>query len=555
MSIIDFIKGLIGKVSEQFTETPETTPEVTKLSEKRKERQEEREDEDEPLYNYSEMVTIGEKMYKLSKDDELLVSNDGGKKWEFVTDIPLTDVYGLTVADDGELAIIGQYKDSSIKTELKVMWAEIVESFKGESGEEDIADLKLGWEMSERAFKIKGRRLMVASEKGKLGYFTSVPFANYTMTLWKGAFKNDETMKKEVKAFGMENDETVDFNLIYYPELKEVFYTFDRKYLRRLSGKLPKNIMAFEMYENILVAKDKEFNKYFYFDGEWKRIDFEADYEVDEDMPLYNRIKGDVTTYHYGVPNDMLVLDGGIAMLTETENEITWKTKSVHLFFQNGAMGLLKDGPETYYLANNHVRDEEFQNELDMKVITSVTELFGEVVVQGEVKKDKVIKQIFYQDEWRQCGGEGQSDALPTDCVGPFCFEAYIYEDDPYWDSVSSPVEEFYIDLKKKKEKFLARKIVLKVPKCNPHNFIYFGKDNEWHFHSSPNNNTFLRGSVFFEYLGSSGKPGSIENIKTKEVQGHTPQSLHFYDFHGNRYVWKKKKGILTKGSYKWVKD
>lgn len=260
MSIIDFIKGLIGKVSEQFTETPETTPEVTKLSEKRKERQEEREDEDEPLYNYSEMVTIGEKMYKLSKDDELLVSNDGGKKWEFVTDIPLTDVYGLTVADDGELAIIGQYKDSSIKTELKVMWAEIVESFKGESGEEDIADLKLGWEMSERAFKIKGRRLMVASEKGKLSYFTSVPFANYTMTLWKGAFKNDETMKKEVKAFGMENDETVDFNLIYYPELKEVFYTFDRKYLRRLSGKLPKNITAFEMYENILVAKDKEFN-------------------------------------------------------------------------------------------------------------------------------------------------------------------------------------------------------------------------------------------------------------------------------------------------------
>ena len=352
------------------------------------------------------------------------------------------------------------------------------------------------------------------------------------MTLCADAFELDEMIKNELKAMGQKKAETVKVLIRHYLQGQEVMASLDGKRWYRHGVDLPKDFCGFEYYKGILVAKDKENKKYFYYRREWRLIDFEADLEICEDDvedKVYKMLNVEENTYSYG-------------------NGQEAKTKTVHLLIRAGKKGFFNDSASIYYIANDHVRHDEFDSGVDMDVISNVKELHGEVFISGEVKK-KIVTQIFAFGCWRWCGAfnndDGEVDA--NSFMGPFCFETYILEDDPFWDCVDSPIEEYQMDVKKK-ESFKARKMVVKILK-QPlgFNFLYLDKNGSWKTHSNT--------TIDYHRLYNTGEPEPIWDKKHTEILYFIHYPMTFYNFNGHiGHQWtRKKKGLFSKHiEYEW---
>ena len=159
MSIIDFIKGLMGKTTSQVKEKMEAAPKEQKPSAQPEASEKAPEKpafvSADEAYSYSEKLTIGDKMYKLS-EGVLSESIDGGKKWEMVTEFPLCYATGLTTDDNGELTIIGQYHSEDFLKELRDAAIQIAAAFTGDKGYDKVAEFletMKEWSRQPRAFK------------------------------------------------------------------------------------------------------------------------------------------------------------------------------------------------------------------------------------------------------------------------------------------------------------------------------------------------------------------------------------------------------------------
>jgi hypothetical protein len=537
MSIIDFIKGLMGKTTSQVAEKKETAPKEQKPSAQPETSEKAPEKPAfvaaDEAYSYSDKLTIGDKMYKLS-GEVLSESTDGGKTWEMVTEFPMYYTFGLTTDDNGELAIIGQYHNENILKELRDSAIQIAAAFTGEKGYNKVAELLENmkeWSRQPRAFKYVDGELYVDFKKGSLSNFVHFPSDNREMTLCADALEFDEKIKTELKAMGQKKAETVKVLIRYYLQGQEVMISLDGKRWYCHEVDLPKDFRGFEYYKGILVAKGKEDKKYFYYRQEWNLIDFEADLEIceaDVEDKVYKMLNGKENTYLY-------------------DNDQEAKTKMVHLLIMAGKKGFFNDAASIYYIANDHVRHDVFNHGVEMDEISNVKELYGEVFISGEVNK-KIITQIFTSGSWNKCGAfnsdddEGEANVFE----GPFCFETYILEDDPFWDCVDSPIKEYQMDAKKK-ESFKARKMIVKVPKQSRYHILYLDKNGSWKLHSD------LR--IDYQRLYNTGEPEPIWDKKHTEILYYVYYPMTFYNLNGTKgHQWtRKKKGLFTKQIvYEW---
>ena len=541
MFIIDFIKSLLGNVNSRPQKNQEvkvadatTDAKSTENKEAVKEVPKVDASNDASAYEYSNQITIGDKMYKLS-DYELHLSSDGGKKWELVTELPII-VDGLTTDDKGELVIIGRLQSENVMEKLRNSAILVATAFAGDKIYDKTAEILNNlkeWGRKPRAFKFIDGKLYVDTQKGSLSNFVNIPATRKEMTLCMDAIEHDEEIKKEMKALGLKKVDTVKVQICHYYGGEEVVVSLDGKRWYRHQVDLPKKFKSFKDYRSIVVATDTDGKKYFYYGGEWNLIDFESDLEIcerDVEDKVYKMLNCKENTYSY-------------------DNNSEVKTKTVHLLIMSGKKGIFNDSASIYYIANDHVRHDEFNNDVEMDEISNVKELYGEVYISGEVKK-KTVTQIFAYGSWHRCGAFNNDDDEEEveNYVGPFCFETYILEDDPFWDCVDSPINEYQLDAKKK-DSFKARKMVVKVLKQTPDHILYLDKNGSWKVHSDV--------GIDYERLYNTGEPKPIWNKKKNEILYYVHYPMTFYEFNGTKvHQWtRKKKGIFSKHiEYEWDK-
>lgn len=566
MFIINLIKKLMGQAQEKVaSSTSSVASAIDRASQKLDDyaaqkpseatedqmaRETVREAKEDSRIHWQDRVTIGDKTYKTERTDgmpTLYESTDGGKHWTYVNALPLEYVSGLTVVDGKQLAIGGQLLDKGIwktlKEEMQAGGAFLVKGDEGYDKVRDLQDTFNGWEISERAF-FMGERGVVLVDPRKDSCEPLLHLAHIDGTMVVGSPSYTDGLKSVLKAAGQKGAEKVTIHLRKYALRPEVFFSLDGEEWHRLEGDMPKDFTGFEHYQNITVANTKSGKRYFYYDREWRPIDFEADLEFeDTDAPkVYKRLDVKEVSYHYKDGNNYKH-DAGT-------------TKKVHLLICDGEKGIMgfDTYPEVFYIANDHIRQDEFKASVSGSEIKDIKNIGGEVIITSCDKK-KTYHEIFNQEHWRLCRGEHCSifdkddDNEQSYLTGPFGFESVILEDSPLWDKVDSPVKEYPLDAKGK-EVAKTKKIIIKVPRKGGTGeaFYYLDKEGRW--------TLFARADAYnhFSALHSTGMPSPHVDKKGNIVSYNMEPLIYYAANSGKYFCWmRKKKGLFKKEIvYEW---
>lgn len=558
MFIINLIKKLMGQAQEKVAHTPsgltnaidKASSSLDKLTEPSKAEPQHKEEApaEQSGIQWQDRVTIGEKTYKVDKDyinfHKLYESTDGGKHWTFVNTLPLVNVYGLAIAADGQLAIGGRllantetlWKD--FKSGMAATGALIAGGEKAYDAVTELQDMKIGGcYATVRAYRLDEEgQLLIDSAKDSLSNFRNIPHQDTTMVV--GAPSYCDELKKALKAAGLKGAEKVEIKLRNYLGQKEVLFSLDGQQWLQLEGDMPKVTMSFEHYKNITVANDEDGKHYLYFGNEWRAIDFEADLEFeDTDAPkAYKRLDVKEVVYY-----DNSKFEVG-------------KTKVVHLLISNGKKGFWGESPKVFYIANDHIRQDEFKAFVSGSEIKDIKNIGGEVIITSCDKK-KTYHEIFNHEHWCLCRGEHCSifdkddDNEQSYLRGPFGFESVILEDSPLWDKVDSPVKEYPLDAKGK-EVAKTKKIIIKVPRNGGTGsaLFYLAKDGSWTFM------TLAAGGNDYTSLYSTGRPQPRYDKKGNITCYDPSRIIYFADNSGKYFCWmRKKKGLFKKEIvYEW---
>ncbi len=561
MFIINLIKKLMGQAQEKVAHTPsgltnaidKASSSLDKLTEPSKAEPQHKEEApaEQSGIQWQDRVTIGEKTYKVDKDyinfHKLYESTDGGKHWTFVNTLPLVNVYGLAIAAHRQLAIGGRllantetlWKD--FKSGMAATGALIAGGEKAYDAVTELQDMKIGGcYATVRAYRLDEEgQLLIDSAKDSLSIFRNIPHQDTTMVV--GAPSYCDELKKALKAAGLKGAEKVEIKLRNYLGQKEVLFSLDGQQWLQLEGDMPKVTMSFEHYKNITVANDEDGKHYLYFGNEWRAIDFEADLEFeDTDAPkAYKRLDVKEVVYY-----DNSKFEVG-------------KTKVVHLLISNGKKGFWGESPKVFYIANDHVLQDEFDYTLSGDEIVRVENIAGEVIVTSLDKK-KTYHEIFRGECWRSCGGyksfshtkdNDDDDIDQARFAGPYGFESVILDDDPLWEKVNSPIEEYPLDVKGK-EVAKTKKIIIKVIRKYGSGSAFFYLDNYgyWTFM------TLAAGGNDYTSLYSTGRPQPRYDKKGNITCYDPSRIIYFADNSGKYFCWmRKKKGLFKKEIvYEW---
>ena len=563
MFIINLIKKLMGQAQEKVaSSTVSVASAIDKASQKLDDyaaqkpseatedqmaRETVREAKEDSRIHWQDRVTIGDKTYKTERTDgmpTLYESTDGGKHWTYVNALPLEYVSGLTVVDGKQLAIGGQLLDKGIwKTLKEEMQAGGAYLAKGDEAYDKVRDLQdtfNGWEISERAF-FMGERGVVLVDPRKDSCEPLLHLAHIDGTMVVGSPSYTDGLKSVLKAAGQKGAEKVTIHLRKYALRPEVFFSLDGEEWHWLEGDMPKDFTGFEHYQNITVANTKSGKRYFYYDREWRPIDFEADLEFEDiDAPkAYKRLDVKEVVYY-----DNSKFEVG-------------KTKVVHLLISNGKKGFWGESPKVFYIANDHVLQDEFDYTPSGDEIVRVENIAGEVIITSCDKK-KTYHEIFRGECWCSCGGyksfshtkdNDDDDIDQALFAGPYGFESVILDDDPLWEKVDSPVKEYPLDVKGK-EVAKTKKIIIKVIRQYGSGSAFFYLDNYgyWTFM------TLAAGGNDYTSLYSTGRPQPRYDKKGNITCYDLSRIIYFADNSGKYFCWmRKKKGLFKKEIvYEW---
>lgn len=555
MFIIDLIKKLMGKAQENVAKSaPGITGAITMVSQtldstvnaaSKTVQDLTAEQPQKPVaekQSYPSKITIGDKMYKVGHgffsdgNDVLSESTDGGKNWRAMQAVPLAKVAGLKDPGDGSGPVVmGQLmqKGSTLGLakslyksymdpgdELKEL--EVAKAWEGTKG--------WGGEVMPYRFDEKGI-LCVASDAAKPNDFRPLIPLTTSMVLAKDYYT--DSIKKELKAIGKDKDEAATIQIrCYAHDMKTLYFSVDGFRWLILEGALPDGMVEFDNHQGITVAIDKDDKKYFYLKGSWRTLDFEGDQEISDldAEKAYKRLKVKETVYDFYDANDV--------------NVCGEKTKTAHLWISAPK----EEGSTICYICDNYLREDEFRG--SFYSLTDVENFHEEVTLVCKDKKE-TTRYVFIEGKWLETGGD--EDYLADDFRpghGPFCFEATILDDDPFWDKVDSPITEYPLDARGK-EVAKTRKIAIKFPRGSWTEIFYLDKDGTWKQHSRGLPGCPLGTTT----IVCTGKPVPVTN-KKGEILHYTLKGMMYYTFQSDTFAcWMgKKKGFFKKEIvYDWV--
>lgn len=500
MGILDLIKNLFGDKGNSGRSMNE---EIHRM-----------ENAKDPVVNQisNTKITMGNRMFKTAASKGASVntieySDDGGKKWNVLTEVPI-EIHEFKASNDGCLMMKG-FHVRTYKDALKNMGADLFTSEKSEveSGLGSVANKTIrnnNWMIIAWWYKIdKDGEFLAADSEDENGDYSPMEYSEESFVIYRKDRLFD-IVEDDLKALGRDKQQSVAVTLRNYCNDARFFYVSIDHKCWHFADMMPENFSEFAKDRGLNVIKGKSGESYYLYNKSWEKVLDMADLE------LYKREARDYS----GVDKEVMICE-------ETGEEY----KEVRLVF-------FKDTTKVAYINGDDSLREFWRLPGEP---TNVSSYYGDVTVS--VKEKKETTNYVYHNKCWQPMAKIKSTEKDKKVYGPFCFDAYISDKDPFWDMVNSPIDE------DKKEKVKMRKITLKVCRVSYRHILYLDKDGKWQPHSKLDKS--------FDALYDDG--GGMDEKKQLHIW-----DIVYYHHDGDKDVffnWEVKKGLFSSTpSAKWKK-